>query len=177
MRRQSLLTPQRIRSLLLAASFALGVHQVVSGVGWGVLWFVVSAFAAYGYFRYSAVAEAFRLVAHGRMDEASELLGQVKRPERLSSPDRAYFELASGLVCASRTENQRAEQHLDRALAHELRTDNDRALAEAVLSQLLMARDAHEEARAVIARAAARDCRPGIAERVRAIRDELIPPG
>ncbi len=176
MSRSSPLTSPRIRLLLSGATFALGVHQVLSGVGWGVVWFVVSALAAYAYFRYDAVGEAFRHVAGGRMDDAAALLAGVKRPERLSSVDRAYFELASGLVSASRAENERAEQHLERALAHRLRTDNDRALAEAVLSQLLAARDAHEEARLLIARAATRDCRPGIAERIQAIQRELESP-
>ena len=163
----------RLRLLLAGALFALGVQRVAVSDGWAVAWFLGAAFVAYGYFRYNVVSHAFHEVAHGRMSEARELLAQVKKPEQLSSVDRAYFEMASGLVCASGGDNARAEQHLERALANQLRTDNDRALAEAVLSQLLAARDADDEARALIARAAGRDCRPGIAARIRAIREEL----
>jgi hypothetical protein len=172
MDRASLLS-RKLQLFLLLAAFALGTYRVVAGDGWGMIWFLVSAFFAYNYFKFNAVNQAFREVAHGRMEAASRLLAEVKRPQQLSSPDRAYFELASGLVCASRAENARAEEHLSLALAHALRTDNDRALAEAVLSQLLMARDARDEARRVISQAAARVCRPAIAARIKTIRDEL----
>jgi hypothetical protein len=165
--------PRKLQLVLLLATFAFGTYRFLVDDVSGVIWFLASAFLAYGYFRYNAVRQAFREVAHGRMEAAQKLLGEVERPERLSSTDRAYFELAWGLVRASRAENAKAEGHLTLALEHALGTDNDRALAEAVLSQLLLARDARDEARVVIERASARNCRPAIAERIRAIRDEL----
>ncbi len=81
------------------------------------------------------------------MNEAAELLQKVKTPQALGSEERAYFELVSGLVCASRAQNQQAETHLQAALDHHLRTENDRAMAEAVLAQLLVARDELDHAR------------------------------
>jgi Tfp pilus assembly protein PilF len=77
------------------------------------------------------------------------------------------------LVCASRAQNANAEAHLRRALDHQLRTENDRALAEAVLAQLLVARDELVEARAIVERAVTRECRPAIAARIKAMRDQL----
>jgi ParB-like chromosome segregation protein Spo0J len=77
------------------------------------------------------------------------------------------------LVCTSTAQNQRAEQHLQAALAHQLRTDNDRAMAEAVLAQLLIARDQHAEARALVDQAVTRNCRPSILERLKALQAEL----
>lgn len=163
----------RVRALLAAVSFAFGCYQVVSGHYVGLVFFAVAAFLAYGYFKYGTVWLAFRAVARGEMEGAAKLLAQVRKPEALGAQDRGYYELASGFVCASRGQNERAEAHLRAALAHELRTDNDRALAEAVLAQLLIARDEMVEARKLLERAVGRDSRPAIAARIRAIQSEL----
>jgi tetratricopeptide (TPR) repeat protein len=165
-------TPQH-RLLLSVATFGLGAYLLIRNDYTGALFLVASAFLAYGYFRYGTVWLAFREVAHGRMDAAAKLLAKVNHPEALASEQRAYFELASGLVCASRAQNERAEQHLRAALSHQLRTDNDRALAEAVLAQLLIARDQYAEALALVQKAVTRDCRPSIAARLQTLQEQL----
>ena len=166
-------TPRQ-RLLLSVAAFVLGTYLIVFKNDYvGILALAASAFMAHGYFRYGTVWLAFREVAHGRMDAAAKLLAQVKNPEALGSEQRAYFELASGLVCASSAQNQRAEQHLQAALAHQLRTDNDRAMAEAVLAQLLIAREERAEARAIVDQAVTRNCRPSILEKLKALQAEL----
>jgi hypothetical protein len=104
---------------------------------------------------------------------AAKLLQKVKQPQALGPEQRAYFELASGLVCASRAENGRAEAHLQAALSQSLRTENDRALCEAVLAQLLVARDDLAGARVVVERAVTRECRPAIAARIKALHEQL----
>ena len=163
----------RVRLALCVSFFVLGAYWLVVGRYAGMLFLVASAYLAYGYFKYGTVWLAFREVAHGRMEPAAKLLAKVERPDLLGSQERAYFELAWGLVCASRGENPASEAHLKLALGNELRTDNDRALAEAVLAQLLLAREAREEATQVLAKAAGRSCRPSIAERIKTMREEL----
>ncbi|HEX2871910.1 MAG TPA: hypothetical protein VHP33_11650 [Polyangiaceae bacterium] len=166
-------TPRQ-RLLLSIAAFVLGAYLLLIRNDYaGVVPLAGSALLAYGYFRYGTVWLAFREVAHGRMDAAAKLLAKVKNPEALGSEQRAYYELASGLVCTSTAQNQRAEQHLQAALTHQLRTDNDRAMAEAVLAQLLIARDQHAEARALVDKAVTRNCRPSILERLKALQAEL----
>jgi len=163
----------RIRWLLAAASFAFGGYRVSSGDYAGFVLIAAAAFLVYGHFKYNTVWLAFRAVSGGQLDKAAALLQQVKRPASLGAEARAYFELASGFVCASRAQNEDAEKHLRIALANRLRTDNDRALAETVLAQLLIARDELPEARTLLEQAAARSCRPATAERIRALRDDL----
>ncbi len=167
-----MLTP-KVRLALCVSCFALGTYWVAVGRYAGLLFLVASAYLAYGYFKYGTVWLAFREVAHGRMEPAAQLLAKVQSPDALGSQERAYFELAWGLVCASRAANADAEAHLKLALGNELRTDNDRALAEAVLAQLLLARDARAEAAEVLAKASGRACRPSIAERIKTMREEL----
>lgn len=163
----------KLRLLLALASFAMGTYYIVAGRYAGLLLLAASALLGYGYFKYGTVWLAFRQVARGEMDRAARLLDQVKRPEMLDSEQRAYFELAWGLVWASRAQNARSEQHLKLALSHALRTDNDRAMAEAVLAQLLLARNEIAEARSVLEQAITRSCRPAIAERIKALHAEL----
>jgi hypothetical protein len=168
------LTP-KLLIVLAVASFALGTYCLVVDDYKGILLFLAAAYFSYRSFKHNPVELAFRHVAQGHMASAATLLSQVRRPEQLSSRDRAYFELASGLLNASQAENQRAEQHLTLALEHDLRTENDRALAEAVLSQLLVARDARDEARRIIDRAITRSCRPAIAQRIKKLHEDLSP--
>lgn len=166
-----------LRLALAICSFFLGAYLLVTGDYAGVLFLGGSAYLGYSYFRFGTVWLAFRQVALGNMEPAAKLLQTVKQPEQLGSEQRAYFELASGLVCASRAENARAEQHLQTALDHQLRTENDRALCEAVLAQLLVARDEPDAARVVVARAVTRECRPAIAARIKALHEQLALPG
>jgi cbb3-type cytochrome oxidase subunit 3 len=167
-----MLTPG-LRLALAIASFLAGAYLLVLGDYAGVLFLGGAAYLGYSYFKYGTVWLAFREVARGNMNEAAALLQKVKEPQALGSEQRAYFELASGLVSASRAENQRAESHLQAALDHQLRTDNDRALAEAVLAQLLVARDQLDAARVIVDNAVQRDCRPAIAARLKGLQKQL----
>jgi hypothetical protein len=167
----------KIRLLLALVSFLLGGYGVITNDYLGFVLIAASAFLGYGYFKYGTVWLAFRAVSAGHVEKAAELLRQVERPASLSAQERAYFELASGFVCASRAQNADAERHLRLALDNQLRTDNDRALAEAVLAQLLTARDEVAEARSLLERAKARSCRPAIAERIRTLHEQLPRPG
>ena len=170
-----MLTP-RLRLTLAIASFLTGAYLLVVGDYAGVLFLGGAAYFGHSYFKYGTVWLAFREVARGHMDEAAALLQKVKEPQALGSEQRAYFELASGLVCASRAQNQQAETHLQTALDHQLRTENDRALAEAVLAQLLVARDQLATARQIIERAVKRECRPAIAARIKGLHEQLQQP-
>ncbi len=167
-----MLTPG-LRLALAVVSFGLGAYLLVSGDYAGVLFLGGAAYLGHSYFKYGTVWLAFREVARGHMDQAALLLQKVKQPEALGSEQRAYFELASGLVCASRAQNERAEAHLQGALAHQLRTENDRALAEAVLAQLLVAREQLDAAREIVDRAVKRECRPAIAARLKGLHEQL----
>lgn len=163
----------RLRAALAVLLFAFGSYRVITGDYVGLVFWAGSALLAYGYFKYGTVWLAFRAVAGGDTERAAALLAQVKRPQALAAQERAYFELASGFVCAARARNEEAEQHLRLALANPLRTSSDLALAEAVLAQLLIARDAFTEARTLLDQAGARPARPGILARIHALRDEL----
>ena len=105
-----MLTP-RIRWTLAVVAFLFGSYRLVVGDYAGVALLAASAYLTYGYFKYGTVWQAFHAVANGQMDKAAQLLQQVKRPESLGAQERAYFELASGFVCASRAQNAEAERH------------------------------------------------------------------
>ena len=104
--RQFMLTPQ-LRLVLAIASFVAGAYLLVTGDYAGVLFLGGAAYFGYSYFKYGTVWLAFREVARGHMNVAAELLQKVDEPQALGSEQRAYFELASGLVCASRAQTSK----------------------------------------------------------------------
>jgi len=167
------MVPTLTRMLFAVASFVLGGYLVIQSDYWGLLLLALSAYVAVGYFKYGSVSLAFRAVAAGKIDQGAELLERVKNPTSLVGTDRAYFELASGFVHAARARNAEAEHHLRLALESPLRSPDDRALGEAVLAQLLVARDQFGEAGTLLDQAAARCRRSAIADRIRALRAEL----
>ena len=168
-----MIVPTWTRVLVALASFVLGGFLIIQGSNLGLVLLALSAYLAVGYFRYGTVSLAFRAVASGNAERAAQLLDGVKNPTSLRAADRAYFELASGFVCAARAKNDAAEQHLRLALGNPLRSEDDRALAETVLAQLLVARDQRDEARTLLDCASARCRRTAVAERIRALRAEL----
>ncbi len=167
-----MLTPLS-RLLFAALAFLFGAGLVYQNSYFGFVFLGAAALLLYGHFKYGTVRLAFKAVARGRVSQAAELLASVKRPESLAARERAYYELASGFVSAARGQNEEAERHLRAVNGAALHADDERALGETVLAQLLIARSEIVEATAVLDRAATRNCRPAVAERIRALRAEL----
>ncbi len=153
-----------IRIALILGCIGFGIYRVVYGDRMGLLYVVAGILVAYGYFRYSTVWLAFRAVQKGELDRAARLLSQTRNPSSLSSQARAYFELASGIVEANRGQDEAAERHFRAALGHELRTENDRCVAEVCLAELLARRGNLDEARELVTQARTRRHKPELAE-------------
>jgi len=158
--------PRALRFVLIGVSTAYGLYYVTHGEPVGYLYLCASAFLIYGYFRYGPVFIAFRHIRRQNFARAERLLAQVRHPELLSSRQRSYFELASAELAIHRGDHSVAERHLRVALDHRLRTENDRALAEALLGQLLIERGALAEARDALERARRRPCKPAVAKAI-----------
>jgi uncharacterized protein HemY len=158
--------PKPLRFVLIGVSTAYGLYCVMHGQPIGYLYLCASAFLIYGYFRYGPVFIAFRHIRRQNFARAESLLAQVRHPELLSSGQRSYFELASAELAIHRGDHSVAERHLRVALDHRLRTENDRALAEALLGQLLIERGALAEARDALERARRRPCKPAVARAI-----------
>jgi ATP/maltotriose-dependent transcriptional regulator MalT len=153
-----------IRIALILGCIGFGIYRVVYGDRIGLLLIFAGILYTYGYFRYSSVWLAFRAVRKGDLDRAARLLSQTRNPSSLSSQQRAYFELASGIVAANRGEEEAAERHFRAALHHKLRTENDRCIAEVCLAELLARRGNFDEARELVTQARTRHHKPELAE-------------
>ena len=163
-----------IRLALVLGCVGFGIYRVLYGDRMGLLYVVAGILVAYGYFRYSTVWLAFRAVRKGELDRAGACYR--KRgilPVCLHSS--AYFELASGIVSANRGEEEAAERHLRAALGHELRTENDRCVAEVCLAELLARRGNLDEARELVTQARTRHHKPELAEWIDRIAGSLEP--
>jgi tetratricopeptide (TPR) repeat protein len=158
--------PKPLRFVLIGVSTAYGLYYVTHGQPIGYLYLLAGALLIYGYFRYGPVFIAFHHIRRKNFARAESLLAQVRDPELLSTGQRSYFELASAELAIHRGDHGVAERHLRTALDHRLRSENDRALAEALLGQLLIERGAVAEAREALERARQRPCQPGVAKAI-----------
>ncbi len=164
-----------VRLVLILGCVGWGLYQVLRGDLTGLVVVAAGCMFAYGYFRYGTVWLAFRAARAGDLERTARLLSQTRHPERLSSQQRAYFELASGIVEANHGHDEVAAQHLRAALDHELRTENDRCIAEVALAELLAKRESLGEARALIASARKRKHNPEFDEYIAQVAASLGP--
>ncbi len=139
-----------LRLLLAVVAASYGAYELSLKHSIGLLGLLAAGFLLIGGFSENPERIAFRKVNDGDLKSASDLLLRVKKPERLPSERRAYFELASAMLAVHRGNNALAEDHLHVALKNRLRSPNDRAVALATLAQLLIARDAPIEARPLL---------------------------
>ncbi|MEQ1911713.1 MAG: hypothetical protein ABMA15_23040 [Vicinamibacterales bacterium] len=157
---------RRARIAVMTVAAALGTWRWWTGDPTGAWFLVAAALLAYGHFRYGTVWLAFRALRKGDVDRAGSFLNQVARPGMLSPESRAYYFMVFGLVAASRGQLGEAESALRKALALPLRTENDRALVEVALAELLVTSTSPNEARELLALAAGRATKPVVSKEV-----------
>jgi hypothetical protein len=172
-RSNTIMLTNRTRLVVIAAATALGLWRTLTGSSLsGLLFLVAAAILGLGYFRYGPVWLAMRALGRGDTGAAASHLSSISDPQRLGRQSRAYFEMASGLVAAHHGHRGDAERHMRGALDLPLRTENDRALAELTLAELLVG-TANAEASHLLARAAERSTRPQVDAEVRRVRELL----
>lgn len=163
----------RTRLAVVALSLALGAWLSLRGsLMPGLLLLVAGVILGVGYFRYGPVWLAMRALGRGDADKAASHLSSISDPQRLERQSRAYFEMASGLLAASRGRSGDAERHLRRALELPLRTQNDRAVAELTLAELLVGA-ANAEATELLDRASERSPKRRVEEEIARVRELL----
>ena len=81
------------------------------------------------HFLFGNVLAAFGKLNKGKVDEAEDLLLQIKRPEWLLKGHRAYYYFTLGMIALQKKQAGFGEQHLQKALDLGLRTNTDNALA------------------------------------------------
>jgi hypothetical protein len=163
-----------LRFVLIGVSAAYGLYYLTQGRWLGYLYLFAGALLIYGYFRYGPVFIAFRHVQRKNFERAASLLAQVRDPDLLSLSQRAYFEFASAAVAEHQGNDTTAERHLRAALEHQFRSENDRALTETVLAQVLLKRDAPTpEARDLLERARHRPCKPELKRTIEEVLNSL----
>jgi hypothetical protein len=166
----------KIRLILaLGCATCGGCLVLVAGSSTGWLFLVVSGLLGYGYLRYGTVWLAMRSLRKGDYSGAKRRVAQVSKPARLNSESRAYFELAAGLVAANEGRAPDAEAHLRTSLDYALRTENDRALAEWALAEVLAVRGESTAARSLLGEARKRDCTPDVRRRIEELERSIGP--
>ena len=81
------------------------------------------------HFLFGNVLLAFKKLNQGKVEEAENLLLQIKRPNWLLKSPRAYYYFTLGLIDLQKKKTGFGETHLKKALDLGLRTPTDNALA------------------------------------------------
>lgn len=119
----------RIKYLLIFAFFALGVFfQFKFGLSGSWYFYVAGILLLATHFLFGTVGLAFSRLKKGRVDEAENLLAEIKKPEWLLKTHRSYYHFTNGMIALQKKNLESADQHLQEALQRGLRNDKDKAL-------------------------------------------------
>ena len=128
--------PSRIIVALLAlvVAFYLALHPSI--YAW--LFFGISLFLFWDYFRHSSVWIAFREFRKGNLEQVRRLLDQVKWPNMLDLETRAYYHWLRGVVEVADNRMAAAKVQLLVAASGRLKTENDRSLVQCLLAEVAL---------------------------------------
>jgi hypothetical protein len=119
----------RIRFLLIFFFLILGIILHVK-LGFSSAWYLyISSFILLmTHFLFGNIWAAFSKLRKGKIQEAENLINQIKRPDFLAKKPRAYYHFIKGMIALQREELKEGETQLVQALERGLRTPNDNAL-------------------------------------------------
>ncbi|MEL6867973.1 MAG: hypothetical protein AAFP19_26345, partial [Bacteroidota bacterium] len=80
------------------------------------------------YLLFGNIWMAFKKLRLGKLEEAEDLVNQIKWPSWLSRQHRAYYHFIKGMIALQKKELPEGEKHLITAMDIGLRTPNDKAL-------------------------------------------------
>ena len=120
----------RIRLILAFIFLIIGIIlTLVNGFSTSVYLFLAAAFLIFTHYKFGAVWPAFQLLQEGKIEEADNILQQIKKPEWLSKMHRSYFHFTKGMIHVQRKQLPPGAVHLKAALQLGLRNSTDNALA------------------------------------------------
>lgn len=126
-----------------------------------------------GYWRYGTVWLAWRAFTRGDLDAVERLIANIRRPERLDSQQRAYYEWLRGELARRTEESEKAVQHFEAAVHGQLRSDRDRAFGYSRLAEATLAVGKVSQARLAIASARALSPPPFVEALLRDIEESM----
>ena len=164
----------RTRWLLITAASLLAFANFVRGRnGLAALFAAVAAIVVWGHWRYGSVFAAWQALLRGDRDKARRLLAGTPRPTFLARRHRAYYHWVRGLLLTHDGETGAAREHLERALAGPLRSSSNEALLRAQLAELEIGAGRWTAAEHHLRAAHGLRARPGVAEIVDTLVEEL----
>ena len=120
----------RVRFLIGIVIIAIGAAiHFKEGIGSAWYMYLGGVIILLTHFLFGNVSLAFNKLNKGLVDEAEDLILQIKRPEWLLKRHRAYYFFVLGMIALQKKQKGFGEQHLKEALNLGLRSDTDNALA------------------------------------------------
>lgn len=120
----------KVRFLIAVVIIALGAAiHFKQGIGSAWYMYLGGVIILLTHFLFGNVSLAFKQLNKGNVDDAENLITQIKRPDWLLKSHRAYYYFVLGMIALQKKQAGFGEQHLKQALDLGLRTNTDNALA------------------------------------------------
>ena len=104
-----------IRTLLISACFAFGLFYVFSGYYQGGLYLLAGLLLLWSAIRSGEVWQAWRAFQQGNLEKMSHHLDRTRSPQRLSRPNRAYYNWMDSARLAHQEKFEEAYEVLKKA--------------------------------------------------------------
>ena len=120
--------------------------------GIGSAWYLYAAalILLLTHFLFGNVWAAFAKLKAGQLEEAEQMVRQIKRPNLLLKTHKSYYHFIKGIAALHRKDWKVAELHLNDALNLGLRNANDRTLVMLNMVHLFLAQQQYDKARLFI---------------------------
>ncbi len=144
----------RLKNLFILFLIALGIFfHFKFGIGKAWYLYLAAFFLILTNYLMGTVGIAFRHLKKGKIAEAETLLKMTKRPDFLIKRYKSYFHFTKGMIDLQHKNLDQSAIHLEEALQHGLRTENDKALASLNLAHIAFVKKDAGKARTFLDRA------------------------
>ena len=113
----------------------------------GVILILYSIFSVYLQFAYGTVWKAFQKIKRNDFVRAKKELESIKKPDLLLKSQKGYYYWSLGIISSQEKDLLKAEEYIIKAIDYGVRTDNDMALLNFSLAQILYQRELIQEAK------------------------------
>ena len=136
-----------LRFALIVLSLVLGIWLTIDlGVWYGIWFLIVGIVLLVGYIVLGTVGPAAKALQDTDFLKAEKLLGLTLTPRLLYSTNRAYYYMLKGSIALAKKDMDEGEMWLRKAESIDVPTDNERAMLQIQLANIMASRNKWKQA-------------------------------
>lgn len=136
-----------LRFALIVLTLGLGIWLTIDfGVWYGIWFLIVGIVLLVGYIVLGTVGPAAKALQDTDFMKAEKLLGLTLTPRLLYSTNRAYYYMLKGSIALAKKDMDEGEIWLKKAESIDVPTDNERAMLQIQLANIMASRNKWKQA-------------------------------